>query len=92
MALLENTFVGVAVGSPFSARMSIERDKMAVWVTGFGLGQVDLEWSFDAGATWHTIDSFTSNDARVYDTPSEDIVYRFNCVAFVSGDIKTWLA
>ncbi len=90
--LLEGTFAatGVSAGVPL-------KGKANVLITG-GSGVVEIQKSFDDGATWNVISKDSSGAAASYDTASVDlngtveepefgIKYRFECTAYTSGTI-----
>lgn len=56
-------------------------------LSGFGSATVVLQRSFDEGATWVNVESFTGDAERRVDEPSLDVFYRFNCTVYSSGTI-----
>ena len=65
---------------------------MGVSIWGTWSGTVLLEWSFDGGANWNTIDTYTSNENVVVASPSEDVIYRLRCSVYSSGTVEYGLA
>ena len=59
--------------------------------TGSGVGQVDLERSFDEGVTFKVVESYTSDVERVGNSP-EQLVYRLRVSSFTSGTIAVRLS
>jgi hypothetical protein len=57
----------------------------------FGTATINLERSFDSGASWGVIETFTEN-TEVAGTSHESALYRFNTTAFSSGPITFRLA
>lgn len=52
-----------------------------------GAGTISLQRSFDGGAHWKTIASYTGNTESVDYEPEEGVQYRLACTAFTSGPI-----
>jgi hypothetical protein len=91
-AAVTGTFTSASGGgSPFQA----PKGKFNATLSGFGVGTVKLERSFDAGLTWVTVSkdssgsdaSFTANCSLTIDEPEKGVLYRFNCSAWSSGTI-----
>jgi len=61
-------------------------------LSGFGVGTVNLQWSFDGGTTWTTLAAYTADADKVVRMPSDNILYRLNCSAYTSGTIVYGLA
>jgi len=61
--------------------------------TGSGIGQVDLERSFDNGKTFKPgkVDFFVDDTEKVGNSP-EQLKYRLNCSSFTSGTITVRLS
>lgn len=57
-------------------------------LSGFGSGTVAVERSFDDGATWMTVESFTSDAERIGKEPENKIVYRLSCTSYSSGTLS----
>jgi len=56
-------------------------------LSGSWVATVALQRSFDAGATWRTVESYTSNtEATGYEPEGAD--YRIICTAYTGGIIK----
>jgi hypothetical protein len=53
-----------------------------------GTATVDLERSFDDGATWEIRQSFTSDESTAIFEPEKKVKYRLNCSAFTSGPVS----
>jgi hypothetical protein len=66
-----------------------------VSVTGTFVGSVQLEWSFDGGATWSPL-SYATGQTITWTTPAgmtfinwgRGILYSINCTAYTSGTIN----
>ena len=68
-------------------------------ISGFGEGTIVLQRSFDDGATWLSVESFTADfEGIVLETGYRELVssgrfhrktllYRFNCTAYTSGTL-----
>ncbi len=56
-------------------------------LSGFGSATVQLQRSFDQGATWLVVQAFTTDAEKRIDEPETKVLWRFNCSAFVSGPI-----
>lgn len=52
-----------------------------------GTATVDLERSFDDGATWETRQSFSADTSTAIFEPETGVKYRLNCSAFTSGPV-----
>ena len=61
--------------------------KFSLSLTGFGVGTVKLERSFDDGTTWGVVEEFTADAEKVGEENSYGAVYRLNCTAYTSGTI-----
>lgn len=67
----------------------------AMTVTGYynlslefiGSGTIAVQRSFDGGAHWKTISTYTTNTESVDFEPEEGVMYRLNCTAFTAGPI-----
>lgn len=57
----------------------------SVSISGTFDATVNLQRSFDDGATWHTIEAFTDIAEKVGIESSTQVKYRFNCSSFASG-------
>lgn len=76
-------FTASAQASPSFKRAS----GFNISLSGTWVATVNLERSFDQGATWVIVKSYTANAQEVVDDPSPDNFYRFNCTAFTSGPV-----
>ncbi len=56
-------------------------------LSGFGTATVELQRSFDQGATWLTVKSYTAAVERVVDDPEHGVYYRLECTSYSSGTI-----
>ncbi len=56
------------------------------YATGSGVGTVELQRSFDNGATWHTTDTFTT-DTETNGEAASDLLWQLDCTAYTSGTI-----
>ena len=92
IALLSGSFAGVAN----SAAIEIigEFNFRLDFSTGTGVGTVEVQRSFDGGATWQAIGkpdlsaaSFTGNVDGGGKEVERGILYRLRCTAFTSGTI-----
>lgn len=58
------------------------------FTTGSGIGTVQLQRSFDDGATWKTIESYSVDTEKRGFEPEQDVFYRLNASAYTSGTIN----
>ncbi len=58
-----------------------------VSVSGFGVGTVALQRSFDNGTNWVTVESYETDAEKVADEPEAGVQYRFNCSTYTSGTL-----
>lgn len=56
-------------------------------LSGFGSATVQLQRSFDQGATWLVVDSFTADVEKVVDDPEVGVYYRLEATSHTSGTI-----
>lgn len=66
--------------------------KIGVTATGFGVATVELQWSFDGGASWKVHTSITSDTNTTVDSPSDAIMWRLRSTSYTSGTIAVGLA
>ena len=79
---VSGSFTGVAAGA--SAAMSGDFN---VSLSDFGVATVRLERSFDDGATWLVVESYTGDTERLVTEPEKHVLWRFNCTSHTSGTI-----
>lgn len=53
-----------------------------------GTATVDLERSFDDGATWEVRQSFTTDTSTAIFEPEPKTKYRLNCTSFTTGPVS----
>lgn len=53
-------------------------------VTG---NEVDVERSYDQGATWGVVRTYRKSVERIITEPEHDIWYRFNCRVYQGGPV-----
>lgn len=56
-------------------------------LSGFGTGTVTIQRSFDSGASWKTVGSYTADTEYVGFEPEKGVLYRANCTAYTAGPI-----
>ena len=56
------------------------------FTTGSGVGTVEMQRSFDSGATWETTDTYTA-DTELNALAVSNLLWRLNCSAYTSGTI-----
>jgi len=59
----------------------------ADFVTGTGVGTVQVQRSFDNARTWKTTDEFTTDVENIGEATENSVRWRLNCSAFTSGTI-----
>lgn len=57
-------------------------------LSGFGVGTVQLQRSFDDGSTWFAVKSYTADAQERCDEPETNVYYRLECTAYTSGTIS----
>jgi hypothetical protein len=82
---MENLTASGQATTPISLAGSFSVSLRGGWV-----GTVLIERSFDQGATWGTVASYTANIEDVGDDP-EGALYRAKCSAYTSGSIAVRL-
>ena len=79
---------GAFTSTGLSAPVVLERaTAFNVSVSGFGSASVELERSFDDGATWVTAKTFVADYEGVGFEPEAGVQYRYHCTAYTSGTI-----
>ena len=58
-----------------------------VSLSGFGTATVQLERSFDDGASWFLVETMSQNLSKRGYEPKPDVIYRLNCTAHTTGTI-----
>ena len=86
---VQGTFTGTGVSDEFvpSIRDVQEADEFNVTLSGFGTATVQLQRSFDDGATWIPVKEYTAAAAEVGREPEAGVRYRFECTSHTSGSI-----
>lgn len=56
-------------------------------LSGFGSATVALERSFDAGATWKTVESFAADLEDTFFEAERGVLYRLRCSQHTAGTI-----
>ena len=54
-------------------------------ISGTFVATIDFERSFDDGATWHIVESYTAPTESNIEARGHGIDYRLNCSAYTSG-------
>jgi len=95
-SLVSGTFGATGQSGSFvsDANNNLGTFNVAVW--GTFSGSVTLERSFDGGTTWITCGKDSSGTAATYTAPAsltvsepeQNVLYRLNCTAYVSGTIN----
>lgn len=82
-AKINVTFTGTGVSPGVEIK-----GEFSVSISGFGTGSVAAQRSYDDGATWRTVDTFSA-DYEGYGREQESgVLYRFNCTSYTSGSIN----
>lgn len=82
--MIDGTFTGTGESAPLTIN-----GLATLSLSGFGSATVKLQRSFDVGATWKDVESFTENtEANVRGTGER---FRLNCSVFSSGPIAYYL-
>jgi hypothetical protein len=65
---------------------------LALSLSGTFVATVVLERSFNNGATWHTLETYTSANEVNIEAASPAIVFRLNCTSYSSGTVNYFIA
>ncbi len=86
MPIIEKNFLSHTVTST-GASQSFEIFKSPYNLSIYGTfsATINLERSFDEGATWQVVRVFTIASERIGDEPEPGTLYRFNCTSYTSG-------
>ncbi|MGB8274060.1 MAG: hypothetical protein WCF16_02190 [Alphaproteobacteria bacterium] len=87
IASISQTFSGTGATNPVPLR-----GKFNVSVQGFGSAGVNLERSYDNGATWNIVETYSANTDKVGEEPETGVVYRLNVTSWASGTLKCRLS
>lgn len=82
-----NKISGTFTETGTSAKIPCLR-KFNVSLYGTWSGTVSLERSFDAGATWETRATYTTNTSTILEEVEVNVFYRFNCTTYTSGTVN----
>jgi hypothetical protein len=90
---ITGTFGATGRSNTLSNRATLNTGKrMALSLSGTFVATVTLDRSYDAGATWHIIESYTAATEVNVETPSDQFTYSLNCSAFTSGTVTYFMA
>ena len=84
MGLAKTTETFTATGQSEPVQL---HGRFNISLSGFGAGAVALQRSFDAGATWLTVESWAADFEGTANEPEINVLYRLNCTAYTSGSI-----
>jgi len=76
---------GTIAGTGQSGEVELGKE-FSLSLSGFGTASINLERSFDDGATWKVIETFTA-DTEKEGEASAFFKYRINTTAYTSGTI-----
>jgi hypothetical protein len=76
-----------SLGSVVAGASGTFLGKADVSISGTFVGTVTLQRSFNDGATWVNITSYTAPIELLHENNTGGVLYRFNCTAFTSGSI-----
>ena len=82
IALVDGEFVGTGSSAPV-----VLKGKFNVSLAGFGSATVELQRSFDDGATWRNRKTFSADAEEVLEEPERDVQYRLSCTSFAVGPV-----
>jgi hypothetical protein len=61
-------------------------DLLTLSISGFGSATVELQRSYDSGATWKVVDSYTANTEKNIEVVGTNFLWRLDCT-WTSGTI-----
>jgi hypothetical protein len=65
-----------AAENTFTSNAKFAQGIFNVSVSGTWVGTVSLQRSFDAGSTWHDVNTYTANDEQVVENAEDDVLWR----------------
>lgn len=88
MAKVTGTFAATGVSKPLNG----SKQGLTLVLADFGVGTIQLQVSWDGGATWEPWGSYTADTAAVVDSKTNNVSWRLECTAYTSGTLKYCLA
>lgn len=86
MAILEKNALSHTVTSTgASSSFEVFKSPYNLSISGTFVATINLERSFDEGATWRIVKAFTAPAEKIGDEPEPGALYRFNCTSYTSG-------
>jgi len=88
--IVNGSFAGAGVSGP--VKTTGQGQSLNLSLSGFGTATVRLERSFDDGASWKVVESYTADAEKAALEPEAGVSYRLNASAHTSGTIAYRLA
>lgn len=86
MSIVEKNFLSHTVTSAGeSSSFEVFKSPYNLSISGTFEATINLERSFDEGATWLVVKVFTLPAEKIGDEPEPGSLYRFNCTSYTSG-------
>lgn len=87
---------GLPTNNPTGTVPPVFKDIFNVALWGTFVATIQLEKSFDGGATWSVVSRDSTGTAAAYTAPmtagvyepEHNVIYRWNCTAFTSGTVN----
>lgn len=95
MTVVAGTFVATGESPRFVPSANLRRGRFNVSIWGTFVGTVQLQRTFDGGASWLacskpdlTLANFTETVSFVVEETEDNVDYRLACIAYTSGTIN----
>jgi hypothetical protein len=77
---IQGAFTSTTRSDTLSNRATLDTGKrMALSISGTFTATITLDRSYDAGNTWHIVESYTAPTEVNVETPSDQFIYSLNC-------------
>ena len=91
--IVTGTFTTTGTSSSLKVNVNPYQKMATLSISGGSMnGTVILQRSYDAGVTWHNVESYTVITEKNFETPSDAFIYRLECTVFVAGPIAYAIA
>jgi len=91
--IVSGSFAGTGASTALKVNTHGHQKMATLSISGGSMnGTVILQRSYDAGVTWHNVESYTVITEKNFETPSDAFIYRLECTVFVAGPIAYAIA